>query len=1434
MKSIFYYLFILLVCIGFKAQSQVTYSTSAIELPATPGGYYVINSGSSATVTSTVSVRLLPGVQLKSGSNVRINIDAPAPLPPLQYVNGYNWVQSRTFDENGVEIGASKQFYDYTGNETQSQVKNETANQVLATQRLYDFRGRPVASTLPAPIGSSQFIYKDGFVTNGGLNYNYLNFDGDPLNGSNPYAKLNNPDAVDNSAAGTLGWYYSNNNSLEPLVAATGLPYSRVDFLEDGTGGVKRGAGIGEQLKMGSTHETSTNSFPVKDELTKYLEIRNQFFPSAIVGASPTVLTGSAVQSVSNDEDGTAGMVVADISGKTLMTGRADDTGWLTVTNAINLTNIKPEYVFKLEPYLASRIASAVIDKFTITSANTVNIFCTTCSTPTSPIYTGKGSDYVHSGTNYDTYVVTSALPFAVSQVVKNIDVTVTAYDEAQSEYRTPDDNPIHYFRLNKATLVTITGNYDLYNVNDNATTAISFTSGGSLPAGYYKVVAKTSADYFTPNNVTVSYVNKYSDLTFNYYNQLGQLIGSIAPNGVQSLLLNGYTGLTTAAQLPFVSLCQYDVQGRLTSSTSPDAGTSNFIYRADGKIRFSQNAEQIVAANAGTGMQEKFSYTNYDNLGRPVESGELAVASAGTFATLASNSTALEAIDGTYGLPTGTKLSQINSYYDVAVPSLPIAGYIQDEGFLKGAVSYTTGSINGTVNSSTWYNYDSQGRVIWVLKQLSGLGAKSVDYSYNVQGNVTKVDYQKGSPAERFVHLYDYDADGRLINVKTNRDNSSTWLQQAKYTYYLHGPLKRTELAGQLQGIDYTYTPQGWLKSINGPTGDATKDPRQDGVANSFAKDAFGMQLEYFPGDYARSGVNIGNVTTGERTYYSGNVNGLSWQSNKPSSVLSIPGNANIQDPSMYTYNYDDKYQLKNAKYGTPNFTVSTFAVGTDRNENISGYDANGNITGLQRVERFGAVKNYSSYQYQAGTNKLLSVGNISNPTDYASYTYDEIGRLKSEIKTGATFNYYLKYEVTGKIIGVYADAALTNLKIGYTYDESGNRITSTDYTGTPMTTYYVYDAAGNVLAMYNGTTISEIPVYGADRLGTYTVTGNNYVYELRDNVGSVRVVLNRTLNGLGQADVITFKDYFPFGKVAFGPDNDYRYGYQGAYAEKDQITGWNNFDLRMYDGEIGRWLSIDPMGQYDSPYNGMGNNPVQGIDPTGGYSHLGAMWRHAITRGAGNIYQNEHGDWGFNTNKGETITSHFGSGAKSSSATHQYDEQVTKSLTIPVGSYNPPGPYLGPDPTKIATGRAGTPWIDPIDFLPGMAVGGMKALMAFRASPNLWRVGAYSEIRGVEAGLQAHHVGQQSLMKRLVPGYNPATAPSILVPELGHVTNMPQIGRVAATRGSGVFTTARQVLARDIMELRRVYGPQGIPNSALEELIQLNKTMYPEAFLR
>ncbi|MFC4619760.1 hypothetical protein ACFO4N_13685 [Camelliibacillus cellulosilyticus] len=103
-------------------------------------------------------------------------------------------------------------------------------------------------------------------------------------------------------------------------------------------------------------------------------------------------------------------------------------------------------------------------------------------------------------------------------------------------------------------------------------------------------------------------------------------------------------------------------------------------------------------------------------------------------------------------------------------------------------------------------------------------------------------------------------------------------------------------------------------------------------------------------------------------------------------------------------------------------------------------------------------------------------------------------------------------------------------------------------------------------------------------------------------------------------------------------------------------------------------------------------------------------------------------------------------------------------------------------------------------------------------------YQVGAYKDIKGVE-GLDAHHVGQKAVMKDFVENYDLNTAPAINVPKVGHTIKGPNGIVSRSTKG---IENPRQLLARDIMELRRVYDD--IPNSALKELIELNKKMYPE----
>jgi RHS repeat-associated protein len=143
------------------------------------------------------------------------------------------------------------------------------------------------------------------------------------------------------------------------------------------------------------------------------------------------------------------------------------------------------------------------------------------------------------------------------------------------------------------------------------------------------------------------------------------------------------------------------------------------------------------------------------------------------------------------------------------------------------------------------------------------------------------------------------------------------------------------------------------------------------------------------------------------------------------------------------------------------------------------------------------------------------------------------------------------------------------------------------------------------------------ENPIFGASRLGVYKRQTAVASYEITDHLGNVRAVIQENPNLF--SILLSYADYYAFGEQlpSRNTTSDYRYAFQGQ--ELDKETGMEAFQLRLWDGRIGRWLSPDPYGQYDSPYIGMGNNPVNLIDPDGGL---------AIPDGNGRYYGQKHED--------------------------------------------------------------------------------------------------------------------------------------------------------------------------------------------------------------
>lgn len=99
---------------------------------------------------------------------------------------------------------------------------------------------------------------------------------------------------------------------------------------------------------------------------------------------------------------------------------------------------------------------------------------------------------------------------------------------------------------------------------------------------------------------------------------------------------------------------------------------------------------------------------------------------------------------------------------------------------------------------------------------------------------------------------------------------------------------------------------------------------------------------------------------------------------------------------------------------------------------------------------------------------------------------------------------------------------------------------------------------------------------------------------------------IVHQTTNTALQ--ITSAADYYPFGMPSTLYQNDgltdILFLYQAKELEEDlQLY---DFHARMYDPSTGRFLAVDPQGQFANPYNGMGNNPVLYIDPDGEWAFL------------------------------------------------------------------------------------------------------------------------------------------------------------------------------------------------------------------------------------
>ena len=107
---------------------------------------------------------------------------------------------------------------------------------------------------------------------------------------------------------------------------------------------------------------------------------------------------------------------------------------------------------------------------------------------------------------------------------------------------------------------------------------------------------------------------------------------------------------------------------------------------------------------------------------------------------------------------------------------------------------------------------------------------------------------------------------------------------------------------------------------------------------------------------------------------------------------------------------------------------------------------------------------------------------------------------------------------------------------------------------------------------------------------------------YHHTDHLGSVRAITNQNGETVEQNAYYPFGSRHTFGNTYAQTTNRFKFN-----SKEEQTTGnlqYLDYGARMYDSNIGRWITQDPLTEKYyaySPYNYCVNNPVMFVDPDG-----------------------------------------------------------------------------------------------------------------------------------------------------------------------------------------------------------------------------------------
>lgn len=468
------------------------------------------------------------------------------------------------------------------------------------------------------------------------------------------------------------------------------------------------------------------------------------------------------------------------------------------------------------------------------------------------------------------------------------------------------------------------------------------------------------------------------------------------------------------------------------------------------------------------------------------------------------------------------------------------------------------------------------------------GIAPATTKYQYDALGNLRFVTDAKGNQTEmrydtlgrkRYMHdpdmgvwTYSYDANG---NLETQIDAKK---QTINFEYDDLNRLKYKKYGSEILLFNY----------YDDTTSSSNSIGRISATGNSVSQTQFNYD-------------NMGRTTSTSKTIVGTTYNhGFSFLNGRLDSIT-------YPDSEIVKYTYDSGYLKSvagyidysnfdplgrpwNATYGTGGASsLYTYYAGTQRLytlsvvspkqglliDNVYDYDNKGNITSINDRLDKPILNNFYTDSYTLDTSRAHAVGSTSSGR---SFQYDDNGNIKNDGLRGFTYNYdNMPTEVNST---------------SFFYDGNSSRVRKSSSGKTTDYVNKLYECTNGVCTKFifaNGTRIAA-------------KTGNQVSFFHPDHQGSTSVITDAAGD---EVDDIT---YHPFGSTRL-ESNTTLDSHKYTDQEQDSETGLYNYNARLYDPDLGRFMSPDSIvpdptnPQSLNRYAYVLNNPLNYTDPSGHY---------------------------------------------------------------------------------------------------------------------------------------------------------------------------------------------------------------------------------------